>query len=76
MFYVMHGYSSPDRCQRSGNDHVLELARLESEEVLKLHEDYESVRENGECSNVTFVVIEGSERKVRPAETVFYYRLS
>lgn len=77
MFFVIHGYSSPDHCQRDGNDAVLELTRCKSEEdVLKLYDPYPEMKEDPEYSNVTFVVVEGVERVIQPVERVTEYRLA
>ena len=73
-FFVIHGYASPDSCTRNG-DAVLTLTRCKNEaEVLAVKKEFDEGI-HGECSDVSFVVIEGTERTIIPVETVTEYKL-
>ncbi len=75
MFYVVHGYSSPDHCTRDGDTPVLSLTKCKGEaEVMSLHAGFQE-EIHDDCSYVTFVVIEGVERQIEPVETVTEYKL-
>ena len=76
MFYVYHGYASPDNCTRDG-DGVYGLETCEDEQaVLRLYKEHSQAIAGDEASRGVFKVIEGVERKVRPRETVVKWELA
>lgn len=75
MFYVYHGYSSPDNCDASERPTYILTECRTAEDVAKLKAEFDESIHN-ECSNVIFRVIEGVERKLRPIETVTKWELA
>lgn len=75
MFYVYHGYVSPDNYDASnGPTYVLDEFSTE-EEVIAFKEEFDS-NLNDETSNVIFRVIKGKELSVEPVEKVTTWKLS
>lgn len=75
MYYVYHGYVSPDNydCSEGPTYNISVFPSVQH--VLQFKEDFdESI--NDECSHVEFRVIEGTERKVTPVEVITKYTLT
>lgn len=75
MFYVYHGYVSPDNYD-SSNSPTYELSSFKSEqEVLEFKEEFDA-EINDECSNIIFRIISGKELSIEPVEKVTTWKLS
>lgn len=72
MFYVIHGYCSPDR-YTSKDGPVLEVKEFRTEDEVVVF--YKSFAEGLGAYAVTFRVIDGRERKMVPVTRVTEYRL-
>jgi hypothetical protein len=76
MFFVVHGYCGPDHFT-AANGAVLELSEFKTAEAVEeIYEKWkEDIEGNSEASDLTFRVIEGSERKLVPVEKVTKHKL-
>jgi len=75
MFYVYHGYVSPDNYDSSESP-TYELSEFDTEqEVLDFKEEFDN-EIHDECSNVIFRVISGKELSFKPVKTVTSWKLS
>lgn len=74
MYYVYHGYCSPDNYDSSEGP-TYRLTPCEgTQEVMRLHAEHlECI--NDECSHVIFRVIQGSEKKMVESKSVVEYKL-
>jgi hypothetical protein len=72
MFFVYHGYCSPDNYDSSEGPtyKITECTTLADLSALKRNFD-ENVSD--ECTNVIFRVFEGVEWRMKPVETVAYF---
>lgn len=75
MFYVYHGYVSPDNYD-SSNSPTYELSEFATaKEVIDFKTEFDENIHN-DCSNVIFRVISGKEMSLEPVETVTTWKLS
>lgn len=75
MFYVYHGYVSPDNYDSSYSP-TYKLSSFSSEEdVIKFKEQFEAEL-NDECTNPVFRIISGKELSLEPVEKVTTWKLS
>lgn len=74
MYYVYHGYCSPDNYDASDGP-TYKLVECESAlEVMRLHADHLACLHQ-ECSNAIFRVIKGKEKKMVESKQVVQYKL-
>jgi hypothetical protein len=75
MFYVYHGYVSPDNYDSSTSP-TYKLSKFATEEaVIKFKSEFDQDI-HAECTNVVFRVISGKEMSLEPVETVTTWKLS
>lgn len=69
MFFVYHGYCSPDNCDASeGPTYKIRECKTADEVAAFKAEFDEGIHD--ECSNVIFRVLEGTERRMKAVEKV------
>lgn len=74
MFYIYHGYVSPDNYDSSESP-VYELTEKNTEqEVIEHYKEFLSEIYD-ECSNVIYRVIKGTELQLRPVEKITDYKM-
>ena len=74
MYYVYHGYVGPDNHDASEGP-IFKLSQFENtEQVLAFKKEFDE-GVHGDCSHVTFRVIEGKELELVPEKTVTVWRL-
>ena len=75
MFYVYHGYVSPDNYDASESP-CYELTKIENDtELDRFKREFEEKLSN-DATNIEFIVVEGVERKLVPKETVTHWILA
>lgn len=75
MFYVYHGYVSPDNYDSTERP-TYQLSSFNTEqEVVEFKEEFEAELHD-ECMNPIFRVISGREMSLKPVETVTSWKLS
>jgi hypothetical protein len=75
MFYVYHGYVSPDNYDSSERP-TYQLSSFHTEdEVIAFKEEFEAELHD-ECMKPIFRVITGREMSLKPVETVTTWKLS
>lgn len=75
MYYVYHGYVSPDNYD-STNTPTYQLSEFQTEqEVIEFKEEFEADLHD-ECMNPIFRVISGKELSLEPVEKVTSWKLS
>lgn len=75
MFFVYHGYVSPDNYDSTERPTYQLISFNTEQEVVEFKEEFEAELHD-ECSNVIFRVISGSELSLRPVEKVTTWKLS
>ena len=75
MFYVYHGYVSPDNYDSTYTP-TYQLSEFETEqEVIEFKEQFEAELHD-ECTNPIFRIISGKELSMEPVEKVTTWKLS
>lgn len=75
MFYVYHGFVSPDNYD-STNSPTYELSEFQTEqEVIQFKEEFEA-QLHDECMNPIFRIFSGKELSLEPVEKITTWKLS